>query len=304
MRTFLRAHWKAIVAIILLVLLATVTVNPRAMPATPTPAAHLRTHVAALTAGAAGASADDAGAYIEHVLGINGYAVRRWTERVPDGAGRHALRRLEAVLANVAPGARALRTFIVGAHVDGAGTTSPADAEENASGTAAVLELARLLRHLRPGPGTEIRFVFFLDPRAAPAVDGPADALPLMPGGGAGNRSGNFIAYVGTLASSRQVQDALAAFQGVASLPPRGLAAPAYMQGVTLADRAAWQQRGGAGPALVFTDTAFTRFPYRHADGADSGPDAPSEERVYAGMARVVGALARTLTVLAVGQQG
>lgn len=304
MPTFLRAHWKAIVAIILLVLLATVTVNPRAMPADPAPAARLRMHVAALAAPAAAAPEQlaDAGNYIEHALQAAGYTVRR---SLDTGGGR----RLEAVLANAVPRAgtrpapaRIARTFIVGARYYAApngafGTQAPADADDNASGAAAVLELARTMKDVRPAPGTEVRFVFFLDPRAPPA-DAAPDADALLPG------SGNFVAYVGTLASSRQVQDALAAFQGVAGLPPRGLAAPAYMQGVTLADPASWQHPGGAAPALVMADTAFTRFPYRHADGADAGPDAAPDERVYAGMARVVGALARTITALAAGQQG
>lgn len=314
MPTFLRAHWKAILAIILLVLLATVSVDPRAMPADPAPAARLRMHVAALAAPAAAAPEQlaDAGNYIEHALQAAGYRVRRNA----DGSGR---RQLEAVLADAGPApARGARTFIVGAHYYAApngafGTQAPADADDNANGAAAVLELARAMKDVRPGPGTEVRFVFFLDPHAPPDADVPAADIPAadvsaanvpdaaLPDSGIG--SGSFVAYVGTLASSRQVQDALAAFQG-ANLPPRGLAAPAYMQGVTLADRASWPHSGGAAPALVMADTAFTRFPYRHADGADASPDAPPDERVYAGMARVVGALARTLTALAAGQQG
>jgi hypothetical protein len=324
MPTFLHTHWKAIAAIVLLVLLASVTIDPRAMPAGPAPPARLRAHVSALAPVLQQPQQlNDAGTYIAHVLHGAGYTVRHAVDQA-DGRDVH---RFEAAIANVRAG-QARRTFIVGAHLYGApdGAPAPADADENASGTAAVLELARLLKDVRPAPGTEVRFVFFLDPRAAPpAGDSAADSADAADwpgrrsrssygyGYGSGYDGGSFVAYVGTLASSRQVQDALAAFQGVAN-PPRGLAAPAYMQGVTLADRASWPQPGGA--VLIVTATAFTRFPYRQADGvdsadcadnadnADTGPDTVPEERLYAGMARVVGALARTITALAAGQQG
>jgi hypothetical protein len=163
--------------------------------------------------------------------------------------------------------------------------------------TAAVLELARLLAGVHPSSGTEIRFVFFLAPKAV-TVPGVDDAVP------PGERPGSFIAYVGSLASSRQVQDALSAFQSVAAGPAHGLATPAYMQGVTLSDRAAWHHPGAGLPALVLTDTSFTRFPYRQAQNAAPDADEPSEQVVFAGMARVVSGLARTLTALAAGQRG
>jgi hypothetical protein len=271
MRHFLRAHWKAIVAIVLLVLLALATVNPGAATPEPPLALRLRVHATALAGGPQDAT------YIGSVLRAAGYAVQ------DRGRAGHA-RRIEAVLANVAPGAKAARTFIVGARHDGTEGGDP--------GTAAVLELARLLAGVRPGSGTEIRFVFFLAPKTAahPDIDG--------------DRPGSFIAYVGSLASSRQVQDALSAFQSVAAGPAHGLATPAYMQGVTLSDRAAWHHPGAGLPALVLTDTSFTRFPYRQAENAASDADDPPEQVVFAGMARVVSGLARTLTALAAGQRG
>jgi len=294
MRTFLRAHWKSIVAIILLVLLAMVTVNPGAATPEPPLAMRLRAHVTALAGGAQDADATarraQAATYVDSVLHAAGYTVQ-------DRGGAGHKHRIEAVLANVAPGAKAARTFIVGARYDGAPDGDP--------GTAAVLELARLLAGVRPSHGTEIRFVFFLAPKAA--VLPPAASLDdLAP---PGERPGSFIAYVGSLASSRHVQDALSAFQSVAAGPAHGLAPPAYMQGVTLSDRAAWHHPGAGLPALVLTDTSFTRFPYRQAQEvmqkrARDDADEPSEQVVFAGMARVVSGLARTLTALAAGQRG
>lgn len=281
MRTFLRAHWKSIVAIVLLVLLALVTVNPGAAMPDPPLAMRLRAHMTALAGNQQDAT------YIDSVLQAAGYAVQ-------DRGGPGHEHRIEAVLANVAPGAKAARTFIVGARHDGGDP-----------GAAAVLELARLLASVRPSSGTEIRFVFFLAPKAVAALPvdaGDDDVLP------PDERPGSFIAYVGSLASSRQVQDALSAFQSVAAGPAHGLATPAYMQGVTLSDHAARHDPGAGLPALVLTDTSFTRFPYRQAQEAvpNGAPDAddPPEQVVFAGMARVVSGLARTLTALAAGQRG
>ena len=318
MRTFLRAHWKSIVAIVVLVLLAMVTVNPGSAAPQPPLAQRLRAHVTALAPAvpdpAAAVRLARAGAYIDGVLRLAGYTVH-------DGAGGAAARSIEAVLSNVAAGdpaagdpaagvpaagapatsapaagARPARTFIVGARVDGG--------QEAAGGAAAVLELARLLAHVQPSRGTEIRFVFFLAPQAVPAVEAAQaslDDVARLLADGSDERPASFIAYVGSLASSRQVQDALSAFQSIANLPAHGLATPAYMQGVTLSDRAAWQRSDGALPALVLTDTSFTRFPYRQAE---AGADDASEQAVFAGMARVVSGLARTLTALAAGQRG
>ncbi|SDC17454.1 hypothetical protein SAMN05428966_101228 [Massilia sp. PDC64] len=297
MRHFFRAHWKAIVAIVLLVLLALVTVNPGAAVPEPPLAMRLRAHVTALAAGTQDATARraEAAAYIASVLRAAGYTVQ-------DRAGTDHTYRIEAVLANVAPDAKAARTFIVGARYDGAPGADP----ETVGTAAAVLELARLLSNVRPSSGTEIRFAFFLAPDtpAAPPEAASLDDLARVLAEAPDERPGSFIAYVGSLASSRQVQDALSAFQSVAAGPAHGLATPAYMQGVTLSDRAAWRHPGTGLPALVLTDTSFTRFPYRQAESAAQDADDPPEQVVFAGMARVVSGLARTLTALAAGQRG
>jgi hypothetical protein len=248
MRTFLRAHWKVIVAIILLVLLALFTVNPgAAVPEIPL-AARLRTHVNAI------ASAESA-RYIQDVLAADGYAVRRQPGR-----------NIEVSVSNLAPNARPARIFIVGAN-----------AGDNGSGAAAVLELARLLKDLRPSLGTEVKFVFFTG----------------QP------QTGSFIAFAGTLESARLVQDALSAFRAVAAAPARGLAAPAYVQGVTLSSHAAYQ--GSGYPAVMFTDTGFLRYPYyKTNEGAEDTPD----QFDYESTGRVVQGLARTIEALAAGQRG
>lgn len=282
MRTFFRAHWKAIVAIVLLVLLALVTVNPSAAIAGPTLATRLRTHVDALEpdGSAPAVRTRAAAAYIDNVLKMTGYAVH-------DRLGAGGARDIEVAVANVAPGTRPARSFVVGARYDGAvHDDDDALAGDTAGDVAAVLELARLLRRVHPTAGTEVRFVFLLDP--ADIAHGPDPARD----------HASFIAFAGPPAAARQVQDTLAAFQGAPEVAIRGLAAPAYLQGVTVSGH------GRGTPTLVVMDTAFTRFPYRHAEDDDPSRDDTPAQRIDAAAARVVRGLARTLGVLAAGQRG
>lgn len=304
MRSFFRDHWKAIVAILLLVVLAMFTLSPGAATPAPSLAARLRTHVAAVAPaaedGAGPRQLRQAARYIGATLESEGYAVRR--PAAGADAGSQAVRDLEVSIANLAPHAKPARIFIVGAHVRAPGGGAEADAgrAENlkGSGTAAVLELARLLRKVRPSPGTEIRFVFFFE-QAPPWLGGHIGGRLTDPMR-EHMRGQDFIAFVGTLESSRQVQQALAAFQGGAGVPARGLAAPAYVQGVTLSGQSAWQ--GPGAPAIMVTDTAFGRFPYYEATNEPTA-DAP-EQPDYTGMARVVSSLAHTIEALAAAQQG
>ena len=324
MRIFLRAHWKALVAIVLLVVLALFTVSPgAAVPEIPL-ASRLRAHVAAIDAGERGtavpARRERAARYIEDVLRGDGYAIRR--QRYQAG-GPHAprlVRNIEVAVSNLAPGARPARIFILGARCD------PGPGDDEGSGAAAVLELARLLKDLRPSQGTEVKFVFFIDEEPSWSRDGKLGSAQrledapaphsagwyalrrhrrtLPPGAkedAARPDAGSFIAYVGTLESSRRVQDALSAFRAMSDPPTHGLAAPAYVQGMTLSSHAAAGQTGYQ--AVTITDTGFLRYPYYQTDEEDS-PDNPPGQPDYEGTARVVEGLARTITALAAGAQG
>lgn len=327
MRTFLRAHWKAIVAIAVLVLLAMVTVNPGAAAPDLPLAARLRAHVSAIASSehntATPAELERAARYIESVLRAEGYAVRRQEYR----AGGQMVRNIEVSVANVAPKAKPARIFIVGAHYDSA--PGAPGANDNGSGTAAVLELSRLLKDMRPSQGTEVKFVFFVNEeppwfkgeemgsmqharRLHDEGQNVAGALVLETIGwytqqrhsqqlppGMEKRfpdTGNFIAFVGTLESSRLVQDALSAFRAASDFPAHGLAAPAYVQGMTLSDHSSYNRFGY--PAIMITDTAFMRYPYYHT--AEDTPD----KLDYDSTARVVQGLARTIMALAAGQEG
>src|SRR5438067_12968571 len=81
MRTFLRDHWKSIVVIVLLVVLAMFTVNPGAAAPAPSLAERLRTHVAAIASSqhntANPRQLEQAARYIESTLQDEGYATHR-----------------------------------------------------------------------------------------------------------------------------------------------------------------------------------------------------------------------------------
>jgi hypothetical protein len=286
MRNFLGTYWKVIVALIILVLLAVFTMSPGA--ASPPLAARLRAHVQAIVGTQADETArlGEAAHHIETTLAAAGYAVRRqaWS-----GGGR-VERGIEASVANLAPGTAPQRTFIIGANGG------------NGSGAAAVLELARLLRHVRPSPGTELKFVFFVGGDAsvpAAATPQPADRWmerrQLEDPASRYPDTGNFIAFVGTPAASRQVQEALSAFRAVSDFPAEGLAAPAFVQGVTVSRHANCTHCGER--TLTISDGAFLGYPYYHT--GDDG-----DELDYGAIARVVTGLARTIGVLAEGQRG
>ncbi|QJE00984.1 hypothetical protein HH212_13875 [Massilia forsythiae] len=316
MRSFFRAHWKVILAIVLLILLATVTVNPSAAAPMGTDARlaqRLRAHATVLAAGA-GAS------YVAHTLRAEGYRVR--IPAHPAGAAPV----VQAALANLAPGAAPARLFVIGARYarPPAGTAHGGDADDAASGragrtaasasdgsVAAVLELARLLRGLHPRRGTEVRFVFF----PGPAPDHAAQTAPCParhPAGGPGCPAcpgcapdgDGFVAYAGTPASMHLVQEALAGFRSGADGPLRGLAAPAYVRGLTLSDRPVHGHAGAV--AVMVTDTEFMRYPYHDTVDRENGEAAtvPEDEFDDAGSARVVAALARTIAALAQNRRG
>lgn len=329
MRNFFHSHWKVIVALILLILVAVLTVSPTTTSAAAAPPLdeRLRAHVGAIASSehntATPLALERAAAYIETALTEAGYRPARQEY----AAGGQRVRNIEVAVRNVAPGKRPERIFIVGAHYDSA--PGAPGANDNGSGTAAVLELARMLKSVQLSAGTELRFVLFVNeeppwfmgeqmgsmvhaaemkrqgqPVQAALVletmgyytDAP-NSQQLPPGlEGRYPSTGNFIAFVGTLESSGLVREALAAFRAHSDFPAEGLAAPAHTTGVTLSDHSSYNKHGY--PALMITDTAFMRYPYYH-----TAQDTP-EKLDYESMARVVTGLARTIVALAGAKQG
>ncbi len=102
--------------------------------------------------------------------------------------------------------------------------------------------------------------------------------------------TGNFIAFVGNTASKKLVREVVASFRRQAKFPSEGGALPNAVPGVGWSDHWAFWQMGY--PALMVTDTAPFRYPYYHTpqdtpDKVDYEPFA----RLTAGLALVVGEL-------------
>lgn len=264
MRNFFNSYWKVIVAILLAIVLAVLTVDSTSSE--PPLAARLQAHVQAL--------APDAPPSLLHVetsLRRFGYAPRLEQAGHRGGPGHT----IEASVTNQAPGVQPSRIFIIGARLG---------PDDNAS-AAAVLELARAMKDIRPAYGTEIRFVFFME-------DEVADGMAV-----AGRRDGgNFMAFVGTRESSQRVRQALAALRSDSMSMRHGLAAPAHVMGLTLSGHGSQ----GNGPALVITDTGFLRFPYFRAQARPGREqETRQDHNDYDSMARIVSGLTRTLSALA-----
>jgi hypothetical protein len=268
MRHFFRSHWKVILAMLLAIVLATLTVETRS-DATPL-AARLQAHARALAPSAPSSPMQ----YVDTSLRRYGYVLHR--QQIDGDSASHPAHSIEATLASVTPGAMPERTFVIGARVGPGGDV----------GAAAVLELARIVKDLQPAPGTEIRFVFFMLAAKSGAEDTGA---------------GNFIAFIGTPDGAQRVRQAFAALRSDPQLMHHGLATSAHVMGLTLS-------RGGdddadgspATTTLLITGSDFLGYPnfYTAPLPADDN-DKAQQAGAFDGLARVVAGLTRTLTAMA-----
>ena len=101
----------------------------------------------------------------------------------------------------------------------------------------------------------------------------------------------DFIGFVGDLGARRLVRRAIGAFRRHARFPSEGVAAPAFVAGVTWSDH--WSFRSEGYAAIMVTDTAFNRYPHYHR-----ASDTP-EKLDYLRMARVTLGLAAVIKELA-----
>jgi Zn-dependent M28 family amino/carboxypeptidase len=254
--------------------------------------------------------------FIGRNLAASGYVVRSQTYWVRGTQ----VRNLEVEV----PGAtRPEEIVIVGAHYDSE-LDCPA-ADDNASGVAATLELAR--RFASPGaprPDRTLRFVLWVN------EEEPFFHTSLMGSRVYANRShqrgekivaaislemlgyytdrafsqwlippfnffyphrGNFIGFIGNWPSRQLVADAVASFRAHAQFPSEGFAGSDLIPGVGFSDHWSFWQEGY--PAFMVTDTAFFRYKNYHQK-----TDTP-EKLDYARMARVVDGLQQVLIDLA-----
>ena len=262
MRPLFKSRWKVTLSILLTIVVTTPTVDTRSDAALL--AARLQAHALALAPDAPRSPMQ----HVDTSLRRYGYALHR--QRI--GSAGHSGYSIEAMLANVAPGAIPISTIVIGARIGPGGDV----------GAAAVLELAHGLRILRPALGTDIRFVFFTE-----------DAGPSEQDTGAGN----FIAFIGTRDGAQRVHQRFAALRSNPQLMHHGLATSAHVMGLMLS------RRGGGSPemtTLLITDSDFLAYPYFNTAPVpvDQNDDAQTPS-AYDGLARVVAGLTRTLTAMA-----
>jgi Zn-dependent M28 family amino/carboxypeptidase len=269
-------------------------------------AGNLRRHVAAIASREHNflkvAELEAAARYIETALAGSGLTVA--TQHFLSGPAE--VRNIEV---EVKGGARASEIVIVGAHYDS--VLGAPGANDNGSGVAAVIELARLFAAEKPA--RTLRLVAFVNEEppfyhsdamgsrhyARRSKERGENILAMLsletigyysdlpgsqrypfPLGLFYPSTGNFIAFVSNLTSRALLHETLASFRRHAGIPSEGVAAPAIIPGVDWSDHWSFWREGWA--ALMVTDTAPYRYPHYH-----SAQDTP-EKVDYERLARVV----------------
>ncbi len=179
---------------------------------------------------------------------------------------------------------------VIGAHYD---TASNPGADDNASGVAGLLELARRFRDAHTD--RTLRFVAFVNEEppffhtekmgsrvyARRAKQRDEDIVEMMslemlgyfssepgsqdypfPVSWFYPSTGNFIAFVGNYSNGDHVRNAIAVFRKHAKVPSEGGAPPGWISGVGWSDHWSFWQEGY--PGIMVTDTAVFRNPNYH----------------------------------------
>jgi hypothetical protein len=219
------------------------------------------------------------------------------------------------------PGKQAGPLILLGAHYDTAPGGTPG-ANDNGSGTAAALVLAKLLapaqrelpirivlfaneelpyfqaptmgslQHAQGcrARGEELRAMFSLETMGY-FSDAPGSQKYPAPLGRLYPDRGNFIAFVGNMGSRGLVRESIERFRRHASVPSEGGALPSVLPGVAWSDHWAFWENGY--DALMVTDTALFRDPtYHRSSDVASNLDYERLARVVIGLQHVVEELA------------
>lgn len=256
---------------------------------------------------------NDSASYIETTLAELGYDVAKQEYKVEN----KILKNIEAELVGTS---KPEEIIIVGAHYDSViGSTG---ANDNASGVAAVLEIARLLsKEKLPRTLRMVAFVneeppFFQTKNMGSRIyaarsrqrgekiiamfsletigyysDEPGSQHYPFPLGSFYPDTGDFIGFVGNISSKKLVQKALSSFRKNTPFPSEGLAAPGWFIGIGWSDHWSFWKEGY--PAIMVTDTALFRYKQYHT--MEDTPDKIDYDR----MARVVEGITRVLCDLA-----
>jgi hypothetical protein len=256
-----------------------------------------------------------AGATIEAALRENGFAFTR----LPYDSHGVRVENLEATLVGRS---NSNEIVVIGAHYDTAAGGPGAD--DNASGVAAMLAIARSLSASKHAPARTVRFVAFVNEEPpffwneamgslvyAKTCKARGDVVTAMlsletlgyyrdePGSQKYPPvvswffpdRGDFVAFVGNLGSRGVVHDAIGTFRKSAAFPSEGAALPSFITGVGWSDQWSFWQVGY--PGVMVTDTAPFRNPHYHQAG--DTPDTLDYER----LARVTEGLVEVVKKLA-----
>ncbi len=255
----------------------------------------------------------DAANWLEKSLADSGYTVERQSYHI-DG------QECSNLIVERAGNMHLDEIIVIGAHYDSA--VGAPGANDNGSGTAALLELAN--RFVKIKPERTLRFVFFVNEEPPhfqsdtmgslvyarrckarkenlTAVlsletmgyysdeDGSQNYPP--PLGALFPKTGNFIGFVGNVDSGLLVERVLNSFRKHAMFPSEGTSLPGTIQGVGWSDQWSFWEFGY--PGVMVTDTAPFRYPHYHrpTDTPDK-LDYDRLARVVAGLEKVIGDLA------------
>jgi hypothetical protein len=253
--------------------------------------------------------------FLEQQLQTAGYSVERENFDVDTPSGPRMVTNL---IVELRGNARPDEIVVVGAHYDSREGTPGAD--DNASGTAALLALSRAFA--KSAPERTLRFVFFTNEEyfrqdlmgslvyaklCRSRNENIVAMLSLETMGYFSDlkgsqkypfpinlfypETGDFMGLVGNIASRQMVRDAIRSFRAVATMPSQGVAGPEFIDGVGWSDQWSFWQQGYQG--IMITDTAPFRNPNYH-EPTDK-PDTLDYERLaraVVGVESVVRALA------------
>jgi hypothetical protein len=231
--------------------------------------------------------------YIETALEAYGYAVNRQVFDADDvRSGPRSVRNIEVVIEPRDPGP-ATETLVVGAHYDSA--IGAVGANDNGTGVAAVIELARLLGDLKGTTTRRIRLALFVNEEMpyfrtpemgswqyAAALAARNERVVAMysletigwyasepgsqrypfPFGLLFPDRGDFLAFVGMLDARPLLRASIGSFRAHTKFPTIGGVAPAFIPGIDFSDHWAFTDHGF--PAIMLTDTAPYRYPHYH----------------------------------------
>ncbi|MFS8979758.1 M28 family peptidase [Cupriavidus necator] len=235
------------------------------------------------------AELEAAAQYIERTLAAEGYVVSR---QEYDALGKKVRNLIVTVPSRTLPGKRII---VVGAHYDSA-IGSPG-ANDNGSGVASILELAKRLKDAGATAQSDIVFALYTneeEPFFRTKLMGssvhvrslkekrenviamfsletmgyysdvkgsqkyPSPLKAFYP------EQGNFIGFVGNVGSLGLVRKVTRLFRKHAAFPSEGIAGPRVIPGIDWSDHAPFMDQGY--PSLMVTDTAPYRYPYYHSE--------------------------------------